>query len=63
MPKKITAKGTQAVIGMGRRIWMIGSTRSDTRRNQPIRQPIRTPVRGGEQEADKHAVRAVAGVQ
>ena len=26
MPKKITANGTQAVIGMGRSIWMIGAS-------------------------------------
>ena len=43
MPKKITANGTQAVIGIGRNTWMTGSSRSETRRNQPIKLPSTTP--------------------
>ena len=44
MPKKITANGTQAVIGIGRIIWISGSTRFSAALYQPIRMPTGTPT-------------------
>src|SRR5687767_14588490 len=39
MPNTAMAKGSQAVIGTGRRSWIVGSTTRFARRLQPMRRP------------------------
>src|SRR5579863_58204 len=44
MPKRNTAKGTQAVIGTARRKLIVPSNRSSTAPYQPISTPSETPL-------------------
>ncbi|AIB15841.1 hypothetical protein ABAZ39_28705 (plasmid) [Azospirillum argentinense] len=44
MPNTAMEKGSHAVMGMGRRSWIVGSTVPDTARLQPIMTPAGMPM-------------------